>query len=97
MKSKEEKKRRETEKEQKKEDTGARKSEERNTLPRNAKENRYSLCFPMICGLGGSKSRLNAARAETCRQRRNENLHPAVAVCAFSGQNQQNTPASEHF
>ena len=36
--------------------------------------------FPMICGSGGSKSRLaEAAGAEPCGQMRNEKLHAVVA------------------
>ena len=39
---------------------------------------------PMICGSGGSKSRLaKAAGAEVPLQRRNEKLHAAVARSAF--------------
>jgi len=52
---------------QKKEDPGARKGR------RVAKHS----VFPMICGSGGSKSRLaNAPGAEAAGQRRDENLHP---------------------
>jgi hypothetical protein len=50
--------------------------------------------FPMICGSGGSKSRLaKAAGAEPCGHRRDEKLH-ALAVVAPStspSQNVQNT------
>ena len=54
--------------------------------------------FPMICGSGGSKSRLTkAAGAEPCGQMRHEKLHAAVARSTFSSQNVQNTSASEHF
>ena len=36
--------------------------------------------FPMICGSGGSKSRLaKAVGAEPCGQMRDENLHAVVA------------------
>ena len=60
----------------------------------------------MICGSGGSKSRLaKAAGAEPCRQRRNEALarsdvkkwHAAVAPSTFTSQNVQNTCVLEHF
>ena len=45
----------------------------------------------MICGSGGSKSRLaKAAGAEPCGQRRNEKLHAVLAQSAFSSQNVQN-------
>ena len=39
-------------------------------------ESHKTLCFPMICGSGGSKSRLaKAVGAEPCGQRRNENCY----------------------
>ena len=45
----------------------------------------------MICGSGGSKSRLaKAAGAEPFGQMRNEKLHTVVARI-------QNTPCSDHF
>jgi len=54
--------------------------------------------FPMICGSGGSKSRLaKAAGAEPAGQMRDEKLHAAVARSTFPSQNAQNTSASEHF
>jgi len=40
--------------------------------------------FPMICGSGGSKSRLaKAAGAEPAGQMRDENLHAVVARSTF--------------
>ena len=54
--------------------------------------------FPMICGSGGSKSRLaKAAGAEPCGQMRDEKLHAVVARSTFRSQNVQNTSAPEHF
>ena len=54
--------------------------------------------FPMICGSGGSKSRLaKAASAEPAGQTRDEKLHAVVARSRFPSQNVQNTPWSEHF
>ena len=54
--------------------------------------------FPMICGSGGSKSRLaKAAGAEPAGQMRDENLHAVVARSTFWSQNVQNTPWSDHF
>ena len=54
--------------------------------------------FPVICGSGGSKSRLaKAAGAEPSRQMRDENLHTVVARSTFPSQNAQSTSASEHF
>ena len=52
----------------------------------------------MICGSGGSKSRLaKAAGAELAGQMRDEKLHAVVARSTFPSQNVQNTPASDHF
>ena len=53
--------------------------------------------FPMICGSGGSKSRLaKAAGAEPAGQRRDEKLHAVVARSTFPSENVQNTPFSDH-
>ena len=52
----------------------------------------------MICGSGGSKSRLaRAAGAEPAGQMRDEKLHAVVARSTFGSQNVQNTPWSDHF
>ena len=54
--------------------------------------------FPMICGSGGSKSRLaKAAGAEPAGQMRDEKLHAVVARSTFRSQNVQSTPFSDHF
>ena len=54
--------------------------------------------FPMICGSGGSKSRLaKAAGAEPAGQMRDEKVHAVVARSTFPSQNVQNTPMSDHF
>ena len=54
--------------------------------------------FPMICGSGGSKSRLaKAAGAEPSGQMRDEKLHAVVARSTFRSQNVQNAPGSDHF
>ena len=54
--------------------------------------------FPMICGSGGSKSRLaKAAGAEASGQMRDEKVHAVVARSTFPSQNVQNTPGSDHF
>ena len=72
-------------KSQKKEDPGARKGR------KVAKH----CVFPMICGSGGSKSRLaKAAGAEPAGQMRDEKLHADVAQGTFRSQNVQNTPGS---
>ena len=52
----------------------------------------------MICGSGGSKSRLaKAAGAEPAGQMRDEKLHAVVARSTFWSQNVQSTPGSDHF
>ena len=52
----------------------------------------------MICGPGGSKSRLaKAAGAEPAGQMRDEKLHAVVARSTSPSQNVQNTSASDHF
>ena len=52
----------------------------------------------MICGSGGSKSRLaKAAGAEPAGQMRDEQLHAVVARSTFRSQNVQSTPCSDHF
>ena len=54
--------------------------------------------FPMICGSGGSKSRLaKAADAEPSGQMSDEKAHAVVARSTFRSQNVQNTPFSDHF
>ena len=51
----------------------------------------------MICGSGGSKSRLaKAAGAEPAGQTRDEKLHAVVARSTFPSENVQNTPFSDH-
>ena len=48
-------------------------------------KSRNNLVFPMICGSGGSKSRLaKAAGAEPCGQMRDEKLHAVVARSIFA-------------
>ena len=70
-------------KSQKKEDAGARKD-------RKVAKHRV---FPMICGSGGSKSRLaKAAGAEPSGQMRDEKLHAVVARSTFGSQNNYKTP-----
>ena len=75
-------------KSQKKEDPGARKGR------KVAKH----CVFPMICGSGGSKSRLaKAAGAEPAGQMRDEKLHAVVVRSTFLSQNVQSTATSDHF
>ena len=73
---------------EKKEDAGARKG----------RKVAIHCVFPMICGSGGSKSRLaKAAGAEPAGQMRDKKLHAVVARSTFRGQNVQNTPTANHF
>ena len=52
----------------------------------------------MICGSGGSKSRLpKAAGAEPAGQMKDEKLHAVVARSTFPSENVQSTPLSGHF
>ena len=54
--------------------------------------------FPMICGSGGSKSRLaKVAGAEPAGQMRDKKLHAVVVRSTFRSQNVQNTPGPDHF
>ena len=54
--------------------------------------------FPMICGSGGSKSRLaKAAGAEPAGHRSDEKLHAVVARSTFPSQKVQNTSGPDHF
>ena len=80
-KRREEERRSKKRKPQKKEDPGA-----RNTF-----------FLSLICGSGGSKSRLaKAAGAEPAGRMRDEKLHTVVARSTFPTQNVQNTWVSEH-
>ena len=50
-------------------------------------KSRNTVFFPMICGSGGSKSRLaKAAGAETSGQMRHEKLHADVAQSTFGSE-----------
>ena len=52
----------------------------------------------MICGAGGSKSRLaKAAGAEPAGHRSDAKLHAVVARSTFPSQNVKNTRGSDHF
>ena len=54
--------------------------------------------FPMICGSGGSKSRLaKAAGAEPSGHTKDEKLRAVVGRSIFRSQNVQNTPFLDHF
>ena len=70
-------------KDQKKEEVDARK---------DRKVAIHCVFFSMICGSGGSKSRLaKAAGAEPAGQMRDEKVHAVVARSTFPSQNGQNT------
>ena len=87
-KRREEERRSEKRKSQKKEDAGARKG--RNVAIHSV--------FQMICGSGGSESRLvKAAGAESSGQMRNEKLHTIVARSAFASEKAKTTSRPEHF
>ena len=61
-------------------------------------KSRNTVFFPMICGSGGSKSRLaKAAGAEPAGQMRHEKVHAVVARSTFPSQNGQNTRGADHF
>ena len=76
-KRREEERRSEKRKSQRKEDVGARKGR------KVAKH----CVFPMICGSGGSKSRLaKASGAEPSGETRDDNLHAVVARSTFRSQ-----------
>ena len=79
-----------------------RREEERESLRRKKIQVREKVeksrhyVFPMICGSGGSKSRIaKAAGAEPCGQMRNEKLQAVVAQNTFA--KVQKLTGSEHF
>ena len=76
-------------KNEKKKDAGARKGKKVAT---------HCVFQIMICGSGGSKSRLaKAAGAKPSGQMRDEKMHSVVARRTFRSQDVQATPTSEHF
>ena len=75
-------------KDQKKEDADARKG----------RKVAIHCVFPMICGSGGSKSRLaKAAGVEAAGQMGDEKLHAIVARSTFLSEHVQNKPGPDHF
>ena len=87
-KRREEERKSEKRKSQKKEDPGAQKG-------RKVAKHRVS---PMVCGCGGSKSRLaKAAGAEPIGEMRDEKLHAVVARSTCPSQNAHSNTCSEHF
>ena len=64
----------------------------------NVGKSRNTVFFPMICGSGGSKSRLaKAAGAEPCGHMRDEKLHTVVVRSTFGSQNVQSTATSDQL
>jgi len=83
--------------EKKEEDQKEEASEERRSRCAKGRKVAKQCVFPIICGSGGSKSRLaKAAGAEPAGQMRDEKLHAVVFRSTFPSQNVQNS-ASEHF
>ena len=61
-------------------------------------KSRNTVFFPMICGSGGSKSRLaKAAGAEPAGKMRDEKVHAVVVRSTFPSQNVQNTQRRSTF
>ena len=83
-----EERRSEKRKREKKEDAGA----------RQGKKVATHCVFPMICGSGGSTSRLaKAAGAEPSGQMRDDKLHAVLARSTFASEKAKGTSRSEHF
>ena len=63
-------------------------SQKKNRIPWTVRKVATRFVFSLVCGSGGSKSKLaEVAGAKPCRQRRNEKLHAAVARSTFSCEN----------
>ena len=73
-------------------------SEERSSDARKGRKVAKHCVFPMVCGSGGSKSRLaKAAGAEPSGQMRDEKVHAVVAQSTFASEKAKNTSRSEPF
>ena len=93
-KRREEERRSQKRQSQKKEDPGARKG----IGAQKGRKVVKHCVFTMICGSGGSKSRLaKAAGAEPSGEMRDGKLHGVVARSTFPSQNVQSTPCLDHF
>ena len=91
MKSKAGQRQREEE-DEKREDQKRKSKKTEDTDARKGRKVAKHYVFPMICGSGGSKSRLaKAAGAEPAGHRSDEKLHAVVARSTFPSQNAQNT------
>ena len=85
-------------KDQKKEDEKRKSQKKEDADARKGRKVAIHCVFPMICGSGGSKSRLaKAAGAEAAGQMGDEKVHAVVARSTFPSQNVQNTTWSDHF
>ena len=79
-------------KDQKREDQKRKSQKKEDADARKGRKVAIHCVFPMICGSGGSKSRLaKAAGAEPAGQMRDEKVHAVVARSTFPSQNVQNT------
>ena len=97
MKSRDGKSQRREQKKKKKKEDQKKESLKRKKIQVRRKVAKHNV-FPMICGSGGSKSRLaKAAGAEPAGQMRDEKLHAVVARSTFRSQIVQSPPGSEHF
>ena len=73
-------------------------SEERSSGARKGRKVAKHCVFPVICGSGGSKSRLaKAAGAEPAGQMRDEKLHAVVARSTFPSQKCKKRTGPEHL
>ena len=85
-------------KDQKREDQKRKSQKKEDADARKGRKVAIHCVLPMICGSGGSKSRLaKAAGAEPAGQMRDEKVHAVVARSTFPSQNVQNTSAPDHF
>ena len=97
MKSRAGKRQRE-EKDQKREEKKRKSQKKEDAVARKGRKVATHCVFPMICGSGGSKSRLaKAAGAEPCGEMIDEQLHPVVVRSTFASEKAKNTSPLEHF
>ena len=74
-------------KDQKREDQKRKSQKKEDAVARKGRKVAKHCVFPMICGSGGSKSRLaKAAGAEPAGQMRDEKVHAVVARSTFGSQ-----------
>ena len=98
MKSRDRKSQRRQEKRRKRKSKKRKSQKKEDADARKGRKVAKHCVFPMICGSGGSKSRLaKAAGAEPSGQMRDKKLHAVVAPSTFPSQNVHNTPCSDRF